>query len=103
MVIKSLSTMTPYESVRYIGGQRRVVVIQPDLRKGERLVLLSHNPEADCDAPAAQARKQGISAFAVPVVVPNITEVPLLGTGRTDYVSARKLADELSPPVDQAC
>jgi acyl-[acyl-carrier-protein]-phospholipid O-acyltransferase/long-chain-fatty-acid--[acyl-carrier-protein] ligase len=78
-------------------------VTQLDPRKGERLVLLSHNPDADRDALAAHARRQGISALAVPAVVLNITEVLLLGTGRTDYVSARKLADELSPPVDQPC
>ena len=51
---------------------------------------------------AAHTREQGISALAVPAVVLNIKEVPLLGTGKTDYVSARKLADKLSPPVDQA-
>ena len=50
-------------------GQWHDVVTQPDLGKGERLVLLNDSPNADRNALAAHAREQGISAFAVPVVV----------------------------------
>lgn len=84
-------------------GQRHVVITQPDPGKGERLALLSDSSDADRDSPAAHDREQSISAHAVPVVVLKIKAVPLLGTGKTDYVSATKLADELRPPVDQAC
>lgn len=76
---------------------RHVVVTQPDMKKGERLVLLTDNPDAERDVLAAHAREQGVAAIAVPAVVLNVKEVPLLGTGKTDYVGAKKLADELNP------
>lgn len=76
---------------------RHAVVARPDPKKGERLVLLTDNPEADRDALATFAREQGVAALGVPAVVLSVREVPLLGTGKTDYVGAGKLAAELDP------
>ncbi len=72
---------------------RHAVVTQPDDKKGERLVLLSDNPDADRGALAAHAREKGFSAIAVPAAVLNVKEVPLLGTGKTDYTAVQQLAD----------
>ena len=76
---------------------RHAVVTRPDPKKGERLVLLTDSPQADRDALAAFARQQGVAALAVPAVVVTVREVPLLGTGKTDYVGAQRLAAELDP------
>lgn len=76
---------------------RHAVVTQPDQKKGEKLVLLTDNPDANRDAIVSYAREQGVATIAVPAVLLNVKEVPLLGTGKTDYVGAKKLADELSP------
>ena len=78
-------------------GHRHAVVTRPDPKKGERLVLLTDNPAADRDALAVHAREQGVAALSVPAVVLSVSEVPLLGTGKTDYVGAGKLAAELDP------
>ena len=74
---------------------RHAVVTLPDSRKGERLVLLSANPAADRDALAAHARQSGIAAIAVPAMVLAVREVPLLGTGKTDYVGAQRIVEEM--------
>jgi acyl-[acyl-carrier-protein]-phospholipid O-acyltransferase/long-chain-fatty-acid--[acyl-carrier-protein] ligase len=74
---------------------RHAVVTQTDPKKGEKLVLLTDHPNADRDALGTHARDQGVGTLAVPAVVLNVKQVPLLGTGKTDYVGAKKLVDEL--------
>jgi acyl-[acyl-carrier-protein]-phospholipid O-acyltransferase/long-chain-fatty-acid--[acyl-carrier-protein] ligase len=71
-----------------------VVVALPDARKGERLVLLTSDPASTRDALQRHARMKGASELMVPsdyLVVPSI---PLLGSGKPDYVAALTLAKE---------
>jgi acyl-[acyl-carrier-protein]-phospholipid O-acyltransferase/long-chain-fatty-acid--[acyl-carrier-protein] ligase len=74
---------------------RHAVVSLPDPKKGEKLVLVTGNPEADRDTLAAHARKSGVAAIAVPALVLTVAEVPLLGTGKTDYVGAQRMVEEM--------
>jgi len=68
----------------------------PDLKKGEQLVLVSSNPDASRDALARWAQQQGIAAIAVPAKILHVEELPLLGTGKTDFRALQQLVAEES-------
>ena len=70
------------------------VVAVPDGRKGEALVLLTTQRDASAGALLAQARARGSAEIAVPRTVRVVEALPLLGTGKVDYVAATRLAAE---------
>ncbi|KWV53119.1 hypothetical protein AS156_09065 [Bradyrhizobium macuxiense] len=73
-----------------------VAVSIPDARKGERIVLLTTQKNADRAAMQRQAKATGASELAVPADIRVVDNVPLLGTGKTDYVGATALAKKLA-------
>lgn len=73
-----------------------VAVSLPDARKGERVVLLTSEAEATREAFARFARSKGATELMVPAEVQIVDAVPLLGSGKADYVGALKLAKELA-------
>jgi acyl-[acyl-carrier-protein]-phospholipid O-acyltransferase/long-chain-fatty-acid--[acyl-carrier-protein] ligase len=83
---------------------RHAVIAIPDQRKGERLVLFTEEADADVGAIAAFARAEGAPELAVPKKIVRVAEVPVLGSGKTDYVSLQKLAEQgdAGDRVDQA-
>ncbi|MBZ9674906.1 AMP-binding protein [Mesorhizobium sp. ES1-1] len=72
--------------------ERHAAVAVPDKRRGERIVLVTTADDANPD----ELRKFGKQAGAAELMVPNdiikVDEIPVLGSGKTDYVSTRKLA-----------
>lgn len=68
------------------------VVAVPDPRRGEQLVLLTEAEHASRDALSEHAKGAGISELLVPKTIMVVDTIPLLGTGKTDYVSALDLA-----------
>ena len=68
----------------------------PDQRKGERIVLLTTQKAAERSALQSQAKAAGASELAVPSAIHVVDKVPLLGTGKTDYVAATAMARELA-------
>jgi len=74
-----------------------VAVTTPDPRKGERIVLLTTQKDAERSAMQRQAKATGAAELAVPAVVQVVDKVPLLGSGKTDYVGATAMARELVP------
>ena len=74
-------------------GQLSAVSSLPDAKKGERLVLLTDAPNATRGEFLAFAKSKGASDMMVPAEV-RVTKVPVLGTGKIDFVAARKLAEE---------
>jgi acyl-[acyl-carrier-protein]-phospholipid O-acyltransferase/long-chain-fatty-acid--[acyl-carrier-protein] ligase len=71
-----------------------VVVALPDARKGERLVLMTTDASASREALARFARQKGASELMVPADILVVPSVPLLGSGKPDYVAALALAKE---------
>jgi acyl-[acyl-carrier-protein]-phospholipid O-acyltransferase/long-chain-fatty-acid--[acyl-carrier-protein] ligase len=69
-----------------------VAVSIPDQRKGERIVLLTTQKDAERSAMQRQAKAQGAPDLAVPAGIMVVDTVPLLGSGKTDYVTAKALA-----------
>jgi acyl-[acyl-carrier-protein]-phospholipid O-acyltransferase / long-chain-fatty-acid--[acyl-carrier-protein] ligase len=78
-----------------------VAVSIPDARKGERIVLLTTQKDADRAAMQRQAKVSGASELAVPAVIQVVDKVPLLGSGKTDYVAATALARETAAPSER--
>ena len=78
-----------------------VAVSTPDARKGERIVLLTTQKDADRSAMQRQAKATGASELAVPATVQVVDKVPLLGSGKTDYIAATALAKELVPGPEE--
>jgi acyl-[acyl-carrier-protein]-phospholipid O-acyltransferase/long-chain-fatty-acid--[acyl-carrier-protein] ligase len=73
------------------------VAAVPDPRKGEALVLLTTAPEADAGRLLAAARERGTAEIMVPRRVQIVEAIPLLGTGKTDYVGVQRLVTALAP------
>jgi acyl-[acyl-carrier-protein]-phospholipid O-acyltransferase/long-chain-fatty-acid--[acyl-carrier-protein] ligase len=73
-----------------------VVVTVPDAKRGEQLVLITEQTDATRAQLAAAAREAGLPEIFVPRSIAHVAAVPILGTGKIDYVSAGKLAVELA-------
>ena len=63
----------------------------PDDRKGEQVILLTTMDTADRTVLLSQAKTDGHAEISVPRKVVSIEKMPVLGTGKIDYVSAMKL------------
>lgn len=70
---------------------RHAVISIPDSRKGEKLVLVTDRRDADVSCLAEWARDHGAPELAVPKKIIRVAEVPVLGTGKTDYVAIQQL------------
>jgi acyl-[acyl-carrier-protein]-phospholipid O-acyltransferase / long-chain-fatty-acid--[acyl-carrier-protein] ligase len=74
---------------------QHAVVALPDPKRGEQLVLVTDRVDATRGALATSAREAGLPEIFVPRSVVIVPKVPILGTGKIDYVSASQLATEL--------
>jgi acyl-[acyl-carrier-protein]-phospholipid O-acyltransferase/long-chain-fatty-acid--[acyl-carrier-protein] ligase len=72
---------------------RHAVVAIADDKKGERLVLITDNNDADMTRLAKWAKDNGTPALAIPKKVLKVQAVPVLGSGKTDYVTLQKMAE----------
>ena len=68
---------------------------QADGARGEAIVLFTTDAALTRDALSASAKELGIPEIAVPRKIQRVDALPLLGTGKTDYVSLKKLAGSL--------
>jgi acyl-[acyl-carrier-protein]-phospholipid O-acyltransferase/long-chain-fatty-acid--[acyl-carrier-protein] ligase len=65
-----------------------------DRRKGERIVLVTTRMPALREELRDYSRRFGATDLMVPGEIINVPEIPVLGSGKTDYVTAQKIADE---------
>ena len=68
---------------------------QADGARGEAIVLFTTDAALTRDAISAAAKTLGIPEIAVPRKIHRVDALPLLGTGKTDYVALKKLAETL--------
>ncbi len=68
-------------------------VTVPDGRKGEQIVLITDARDVRREKLIAWARNHGVSELSVPRRVVMVESIPLLATGKTDYVTVQKLAE----------
>ena len=66
-------------------------VTVPDGRKGEQIVLVTTNPDASRHDIVGWAHNHGVSELAIPRRLVHVDDIPVLGTGKTDYVKVQKM------------
>jgi acyl-[acyl-carrier-protein]-phospholipid O-acyltransferase/long-chain-fatty-acid--[acyl-carrier-protein] ligase len=65
----------------------------PDPRKGEQVILLTTCEDAERGSLLSHAQDSGVAEISVPRQVMYIPNMPVLGTGKIDYVAASKLVE----------
>ncbi len=73
-------------------GFVHAVSTKPDAAKGEAIILFTTSPDLDRDRLLAAARAAGAPELAVPRQIRRVAAIPLLGTGKTDYVQLQQMA-----------
>jgi acyl-[acyl-carrier-protein]-phospholipid O-acyltransferase/long-chain-fatty-acid--[acyl-carrier-protein] ligase len=65
----------------------------PDAQRGEQIVLLTTDSAITREAIQTAAKSSGLPDLAVPRRLVRVDAIPLLGTGKTDYVGVKKVAE----------
>lgn len=73
---------------------RHAVISMPDKKKGERLVLVTDRHDAEVAPLVTHAQTVGAPELAVPRKILKVPQVPVLGSGKTDYVAIQRMADQ---------
>jgi acyl-[acyl-carrier-protein]-phospholipid O-acyltransferase/long-chain-fatty-acid--[acyl-carrier-protein] ligase len=68
----------------------------PDGRKGEQIVLVTTYPDANRAQLLSWMQNHGVPELAAPRNFKTVADIPLMATGKTDYVAVRKLVDAQS-------
>lgn len=77
------------------GENKFAAVSIPDKRKGERIILFTSMPELNLKDFKRYIKSIKESALLLPKEMVYIEQIPLLGSGKTDYVTLQKQALEL--------
>ncbi|WP_428738422.1 acyl-[ACP]--phospholipid O-acyltransferase [Sulfurimonas sp.] len=72
-----------------------IAVNLPDEKKGEKVVLLISGYE-DVESLKKALVESGMNPLTIPAQIYSVEVVPKLGTGKSDFAGAKKLAQELS-------
>lgn len=72
---------------------RHAVIALPDAKKGERLVLVTDRRDADVGQLITHAQVIGAPELAAPRRIVKTAEIPVLGSGKTDYVAIQRIAE----------
>jgi acyl-[acyl-carrier-protein]-phospholipid O-acyltransferase / long-chain-fatty-acid--[acyl-carrier-protein] ligase len=73
-------------------GVNHVAVSLPDPRKGEQIVLVTEQGNADRQALSAHAKAQGFPELWVPRAILVLEQIPVLGSGKIDYAATQEEA-----------
>ena len=96
---KIAGEMVSLETVEQIANRaspnlQHAATTQTDPQRGENILLFTTDPALARDALQTAARDLGAPELAIPRKIVVVKELPLLGTGKTDYVRLKQLAEE---------
>jgi len=87
----SLPAVEGYASAAFPGAEHAVVT-KPDPKKGEQLVLFTTAKNATQKALQEWCKANGVTELMVPRDIRILDALPVLGTGKIDYVAMNALA-----------
>ncbi|GLQ21758.1 AMP-binding protein [Algimonas porphyrae] len=68
--------------------------IVPDPRKGEQIILVTDYPDAKRQDLLRWAQTHGVPEIAVPKKILSVDSLPVLGTGKLDYLTVTRMAKD---------
>lgn len=77
-------------------------ISMPDGRKGEHIVLLTTNPDANRVDLVGWAQNHGVPDLVVPKRILHVDAIPVLGTGKIDYPTVEKMGRAGVPALPPA-
>lgn len=95
----SLTAVESWVSALWPEYIHAVIAIQ-DAKKGEQLVLITNNPQASREALIASARAEGITELSIPRQIKIVEKLPLLATGKVDYVTLKEVVAGQETPME---
>jgi acyl-[acyl-carrier-protein]-phospholipid O-acyltransferase/long-chain-fatty-acid--[acyl-carrier-protein] ligase len=87
----NLQVVEEAASACFTGGSHAVINV-PDERKGERILLYTTSKTADRLTIRDYLLREGHSGLYVPAELIHVEKMPLLGSGKPDYLSLQRLA-----------
>jgi len=93
----SLSAVEAKLQKAFPDGHHAVVAV-PDAKKGEQLVMFTTEAGLNAKRTLEGLKEEGASALMIPKTVIAVTELPVLGSGKTDYVTLSGMAREKVKP-----
>jgi acyl-[acyl-carrier-protein]-phospholipid O-acyltransferase/long-chain-fatty-acid--[acyl-carrier-protein] ligase len=70
-----------------------------EVGRGEIILLFTEDPHLRREQLVQTARAMGAPEIAVPRKIVPLRQIPLLGNGKTDYVTLVKMAGDAAPPA----
>ena len=75
-------------------GYLQCIVVIPDDKKGEQLVLLTQKEDANLNDLIEYFHKNGFSDLWIPKKIVIVEEFPVLGSGKVDFAKAKTIVEE---------
>jgi acyl-[acyl-carrier-protein]-phospholipid O-acyltransferase/long-chain-fatty-acid--[acyl-carrier-protein] ligase len=97
----SLNAVEGYAATVWPNNAHAAIAL-PDSRKGERIILFTDNPHAQAEDLLAWAKANGAPEIAIPKRLVNVDAIPVLGSGKTDYVALGRIAADLLAQAEAA-
>jgi acyl-[acyl-carrier-protein]-phospholipid O-acyltransferase/long-chain-fatty-acid--[acyl-carrier-protein] ligase len=96
---KVAGEMVSLETVEQIAHRaspehQHAATTQTDAQRGENILLFTTDSSLARDALQTAARELGSPEIAIPRKIVAVKELPLLGTGKTDYVKLKQMSEE---------
>ena len=96
---KIAGEMVSLETVEHIANTaspetQQAASTQADAQRGENIVLFTTNPALSREMLQTAAKTLGSPELAVPRKIVTVKALPLLGTGKTDYVTLKTMAEQ---------
>jgi acyl-[acyl-carrier-protein]-phospholipid O-acyltransferase / long-chain-fatty-acid--[acyl-carrier-protein] ligase len=73
-----------------------------DERKGEKILLFTEHKTAERKSLQEQARENNFSELTVPKKIIVVDKIPVLGSGKTDYISLAKMAESTDSEKEES-
>ncbi len=94
----SLAAVEAYAASVWPDNAHAVVAVE-DTRKGERLILITDHEGAEREPLCEWAKLHGVSELQLPKHIVCVDALPVLGTGKLDYVAMNELAAQFATPA----